>query len=124
MVVKIKDLPIEERPYEKLINFGVDSLTNEELLSILIKSGTSKYSAKELASIILKNLNTFFSTLLFVEISTAFYIWNIFICFYTGFSGNAQSAKKQEAGNVRVPCLRIFPARGIRLPRFRWNPWR
>lgn len=57
MVVKIKDLPIEERPYEKLINSGVDNLTNEELLSILIKSGTSKYSAKELASIILKKIN-------------------------------------------------------------------
>lgn len=57
MVVKIKDLPKEERPYEKLINNGVDSLSNDELLSILIKSGTNKYSAKELANIILKSIN-------------------------------------------------------------------
>jgi len=57
MTVKIKDLPIEERPYEKLINNGVYSLTNEELIAILIKNGTKKYSAKELSSIILSELN-------------------------------------------------------------------
>ena len=57
MAVKIKDLPIEERPYEKLINNGVYSLTNEELIAILIKNGTKKYSAKELSSIILSELN-------------------------------------------------------------------
>jgi DNA repair protein RadC len=57
MVVKIKDLPIEERPYEKLINNGVENLSNEELIAILIKSGTSNLSAKELASLILKNVN-------------------------------------------------------------------
>ena len=44
MVVKIKDLPLNERPYEKLINYGVSTLSNEELLAILIKSGTNKYS--------------------------------------------------------------------------------
>jgi DNA repair protein RadC len=57
MTVKIKDLPLEERPYEKLINNGVSSLTNEELIAILIKTGTKKYSAKELSSIILSELN-------------------------------------------------------------------
>lgn len=58
MTVKIKDLPIEERPYEKLINYGVDKLTTEELIAILIKSGTSKYSAKELASIIISKVES------------------------------------------------------------------
>jgi len=57
MVVKIKDLPEEERPYEKLINKGPDQLSNEELLAILIKSGTNNLSAKELATIILSNIN-------------------------------------------------------------------
>ena len=55
--MKIKDLPILERPYEKLINYGAQSLTNEELIAILIRSGTNQYSAKELASIILMKLN-------------------------------------------------------------------
>lgn len=57
MVTKIKELPIDERPYEKLINIGASKLTNEELLAILIKSGTKNYSAKEIASIILSELN-------------------------------------------------------------------
>ena len=43
MVVRIKDLPEEERPYEKLISKGVDKLSNEELLAIIIKSGTKKF---------------------------------------------------------------------------------
>ena len=58
MVVRIKELPIEERPFEKLINNGVSTLTNEELLAILIHTGTSKYSAKEVASILLKQFNS------------------------------------------------------------------
>ena len=58
MVVKIKELPIEERPFEKLINNGVSTLSNEELLAILIHTGTIKYSAKELASILLKEFNS------------------------------------------------------------------
>lgn len=57
MTVRIKDLPIDERPYEKLINNGVNNLSNEELLAILIKTGTNKYSAKELANMILKKVN-------------------------------------------------------------------
>lgn len=55
-MIKIKDLPISERPYEKLINLGVDKLSNEELIAILIKSGTSKISAKELATTVLSKL--------------------------------------------------------------------
>ncbi len=57
MTVRMHDLPVNERPYEKLIHYGASSLTNEELIAILIKSGTNQYSAKELASIILMKLN-------------------------------------------------------------------
>ncbi len=57
MSVKIKELPIEERPYEKLINNGVSTLSNEELIAILLKSGTARYSAKDLASSILKKVD-------------------------------------------------------------------
>ncbi len=57
MVVRIKELPVDERPYEKLIGFGVEKLTIEELLAILIKSGTNDYSAKELANMILKEVD-------------------------------------------------------------------
>ncbi len=47
--VKIKDLPIEERPREKLLKFGADCLSDVELLAILIASGTQEKSALDLA---------------------------------------------------------------------------
>ena len=56
-MVKIKELPVSERPYERLAEYGVENLTNEELLAILIKTGTSKISAKELATQILSKIH-------------------------------------------------------------------
>ena len=53
MVVRIKELPASERPYEKLVASGVETLSNEELLAVLLKSGYKNISAKALASIIL-----------------------------------------------------------------------
>ena len=58
MNVGIKDIPIEERPRERLINLGVENLSNEELLAILLKSGTKNMSVKLLASNILKQLDS------------------------------------------------------------------
>ncbi len=57
MVLKIKELPKEERPYEKLATFGVESLSNEELIAILLKNGYHNISSKDLASILLKSSN-------------------------------------------------------------------
>ena len=39
MNLKIKDIPVDERPRERLINYGVNSLSTEELLAIIIKNG-------------------------------------------------------------------------------------
>ncbi|MBR3363225.1 MAG: DNA repair protein RadC [Bacilli bacterium] len=55
--VKIKKIPINDRPRERLINYGSNSLSNEELLSILLNSGTKNISVKNLASIILSRTN-------------------------------------------------------------------
>lgn len=55
--VKIKKIPINDRPRERLINYGASSLSNEELLSILLNSGTKNISVKNLASIILSKTN-------------------------------------------------------------------
>lgn len=54
MSLKIKELPIGERPYEKLELFGEKSLSNAELLAIIIKSGTKEETSIELAQKILK----------------------------------------------------------------------
>ena len=54
MKVKMKELPISERPYEKLKTYGAEKLTNSELLAIIIKNGTKEYTALDLANNILK----------------------------------------------------------------------
>lgn len=45
----MKELPIDDRPREKLINNGAPALTNSELLAILIGSGTQEKSALDIA---------------------------------------------------------------------------
>ena len=57
MVVRIKELPILERPCERLINNGSESLSNEELMAIIFKTGTKDLSAKELSLNVLKKLD-------------------------------------------------------------------
>ncbi len=49
----IQDLPINERPREKLLQFGAKSLSNSELIAVLISSGSRNESAISLASKIL-----------------------------------------------------------------------
>lgn len=51
--MKIKGLPNEERPREKMIYQGKESLNNAELLAVLLRTGTREKSALELASDIL-----------------------------------------------------------------------
>lgn len=46
----IKDLANEERPREKLIKYGVDTLSNIEILAIMLRTGSKKVTALDLAS--------------------------------------------------------------------------
>lgn len=52
--VKIKDIDSNSRPREKIIFEGIESLTNEELLAVLIDTGNKEVSAIGLASRILR----------------------------------------------------------------------
>ena len=49
----IKKLPELERPYEKAMLYGIQSLSNPELLAIIIKTGTKEKTSVELAQEIL-----------------------------------------------------------------------
>lgn len=49
----IKDLPLSERPREKLKECGVESLSNAELIAIIIRTGYKNYSALDLANKVL-----------------------------------------------------------------------
>ncbi len=53
-MTRIKDLPVLERPIERLINVGCENLSNEELISIILKCGTKEKSVKEISSQLLK----------------------------------------------------------------------
>jgi DNA repair protein RadC len=52
----IKDWSVEDRPREKLLNFGIQSLSNAELIAILIGSGTKETNAVDLARSILASV--------------------------------------------------------------------
>ncbi len=47
---KIRELPPEERPREKALRYGIEKLSNAELLALVISSGTRKESALEIAN--------------------------------------------------------------------------
>lgn len=53
----IKDFDLSDRPREKLIKEGSDSLSDEELLAIILSTGTKEKNAIELAREILANFS-------------------------------------------------------------------
>lgn len=56
--IKIKNIIKEERPRERFIKYGVENLSNEELLAIILKNGTREYSVKTLAIKLLNSLGS------------------------------------------------------------------
>jgi DNA repair protein RadC len=56
---KIKDLPEDRRPREKLLKYGAESLTDSELLAIILRTGVEGKSAIDIANEILSNFGSF-----------------------------------------------------------------
>lgn len=54
--MKVKELPLCERPREKLLKYGSDNLSDAELLAIILKTGTKNLSAVELSYNILNEI--------------------------------------------------------------------
>lgn len=52
--IKITDMPIDERPREKLLQRGAEALTNAELLAIFLRTGIKGKSAIDLAKDLLE----------------------------------------------------------------------
>ena len=48
-MINFKDIPSSDKPRERLMNFGAENLSNEELISIIIKTGNKRYSVKEVS---------------------------------------------------------------------------
>ncbi|WP_284139727.1 MULTISPECIES: DNA repair protein RadC [unclassified Virgibacillus] len=51
--IMIKDVPKEDRPRERFLKYGPDHLNNQELLAILLGSGTKEESVMTLANRVL-----------------------------------------------------------------------
>lgn len=47
--ITVKELPISERPYEKCEQYGVHSLSDAELLAVIIRNGTRELRSIDLA---------------------------------------------------------------------------
>ena len=51
--ISMKELPENERPYEKCLSYGPAFLSNAELIAVILKSGTKDESSVELAMTLL-----------------------------------------------------------------------
>ncbi len=67
--LKIKNLPKDQRPREKLLKYGGEKLTDIELLAILLRTGVKGKSVLELAKEILENSGGTFKGLAGKDIS-------------------------------------------------------
>src|SRR6266550_2429688 len=56
--IKIRELPEEDRPREKLLKRGADALTNRELIAILLRTGVRGKNAVEVGGEILEKYKT------------------------------------------------------------------
>ena len=56
MAIMVRDLPTTERPREKLLLYGPESLSNTELLAILLRNGTREKSVLSVAEEILAKI--------------------------------------------------------------------
>ncbi len=52
--IRIKDIPLSERPRERLTQLGAEALSSSELLAIILRTGTEKENVIELANRVLK----------------------------------------------------------------------
>ncbi len=57
-LMKIKDLPKNEMPRERLLQYGVENLSNIDLLSIILRTGIKDISVRELSADILNSVGS------------------------------------------------------------------
>jgi len=57
-MIDFKSLPDSDKPRERLYNYGSENLSDEEILSIILKTGTRGMSVKELSLKLLENVGS------------------------------------------------------------------
>ena len=56
MMIKFKNIPDSDKPRERLYNLGSENLSDEELISIILKTGSKGYSVKEVSLKLLESI--------------------------------------------------------------------
>ena len=51
--------PVEERPREKAIRYGIETLSHQELIAIILRTGHQSLSVLELAQLLLETIGGF-----------------------------------------------------------------
>ncbi|WRQ72879.1 MAG: DNA repair protein RadC [Methanosarcinales archaeon Met12] len=67
--IKIKDLPKDERPRERLAKFGAESLSTSELLAIILRTGSHGETALDTANKLLNKHDGNIKSLFFADIT-------------------------------------------------------
>lgn len=52
--MKVKEMEVEQRPREKALRYGLESLSDLELVALILQSGNKNRSVFEIASDVLK----------------------------------------------------------------------
>lgn len=56
-MINFKNIPESDKPRERLFNYGEEYLSNEELIAIILKTGSKKYSVKEVSLKLLETIS-------------------------------------------------------------------
>lgn len=64
---KLENIPLYEKPYNKMLLYGESKLTNSELLSIIIRTGTKNLSAIEIAQNLIKKYSLNYNDMRFLQ---------------------------------------------------------
>ena len=55
--MNLKKIPDEEKPRERLLKYGKENISTNELIEIVLKSGTKKAGIKEISHNIMSSVN-------------------------------------------------------------------
>ncbi len=56
--MKIKDLPPDSRPRERLLKFGIENLSDAELLALILEKGTREENVVEISNRLISQYGT------------------------------------------------------------------
>lgn len=101
--MKVKEMEVEQRPREKALRYGLESLSDLELVALILQSGNKKRSVFEIASDVLKESEGL-SKLMQMHVNTLMQI-----------QGIREVKALQLLASVEL-CKRVFKSRAYHAP--------